>query len=1216
MGNQSKHKAAPETAFRSFREEGDAAALGRVFNLVAAELHAVARGVSRSGEAEDLVQATFLTAIERAQTWDDTRPLVPWLLGILVHHARSAKRMAARSPELDRLWSIEPTDPLEAAGASEVRDALSQAMGQLSHEDRAVLEPVLHRDAKPFEIAAVSGVAPGTVRMRLSRALKRLRDRLPAGVALPVLFPLPFPDELRPVRARVLERAARSTGTAVLAPTGLLPTVLTLAMSPKFLLAPAAILLLSLGWWLRQEALEPGKVAPAAANQSVAIADAPRPGARLAETPSSEVLSELREPIGVGAAALEFAKPALERGRVIGRILDSGGSPLADTQVSLLEVGGRWIGSGLFPQTVDPDSEVGRSIDRTRTDAEGRFELESGASGKSHFLGVGFGTSRSGMLAVEATATKGSIRDLGDLALPRFSRVTGRVVDMAGSPLAGVEVRTLQTSERVGLPFEYVGDEFQVLLGNGESTSGLLEPSSFLVDFFVKGSTALAVTDAEGRFEIAAELAQQHSTWLRAPGYGALELEPQRLSNVELELGDLVLSEGVTIEFALSESGGGAVRAAEVWWGVSGSGNDSGVSVVVPAGGCDHLGRLALRGLPRERTVVLAIQRAGEKGWTAHRFNPAEVGEALSIELSPPVSLDIELHDETGALVEGGEVILRPARLAAEFEAFGLVRAPVHRADSSGGSYRFEGLLPGKVWVQGWIPGYPLIESEIEIPKGVSTHEVSLKFPESHWSIEVVDGASGIPIQGARVDAMQSGIPDSTMVSDGEGRAAVTSNGARRGEPHLLVQHPEYATKRLALDGTPRSMRVELDEGAELVVRAFDDKGRPHSNAQIQLQRLSEGRPAARVWTPMLAWTDEAGQANFKLLEPGEWLVSRRSAGRIPNRPFEWLIASVEMSETAVERLSLRAGERRTIQIGGLNSPEYASVEGSFLVEGGVLTGTGALLASFDESWTQVAEPQRIELEPSGGEYRFEGLEPGHHILVLMGRVEPVGPIDLPLKKFELKLAPGEGIRQDLRVDLAILEVEVVDETGLAVAGADIRTDWNQFIVDAPENAVFHPAVSDKAGRARIPVNRGWTPTLLASHSAYGVSPPVELTPGQRLVTIVLPRGIPIQGRLLAPADSRIPEEALCPIVLQSSASAGAPAYSGHVNFVEGVGTLDLRVNDPGDYDLLMFVNTVQYQSAGRLEVPAEGVLDVEVQLDLPSEFPGRMDAPVTIREE
>lgn len=52
----------------------------------------VALHLSRSRErAEDLLQETFLAAIQRAHSFDAERPLVPWLMGLLSVQARRAQ---------------------------------------------------------------------------------------------------------------------------------------------------------------------------------------------------------------------------------------------------------------------------------------------------------------------------------------------------------------------------------------------------------------------------------------------------------------------------------------------------------------------------------------------------------------------------------------------------------------------------------------------------------------------------------------------------------------------------------------------------------------------------------------------------------------------------------------------------------------------------------------------------------------------------------------------------------------------------------------------------------------------------------------------------------------------------------------------------------------------------------------------------------------------
>ena len=75
---------AVEDLFLQFRRSRDPAVLGEVFDRCADDLFAVALHVANDrAAAEDLVQATFLVAIERAERWQPLRPLQPWLLGIL-----------------------------------------------------------------------------------------------------------------------------------------------------------------------------------------------------------------------------------------------------------------------------------------------------------------------------------------------------------------------------------------------------------------------------------------------------------------------------------------------------------------------------------------------------------------------------------------------------------------------------------------------------------------------------------------------------------------------------------------------------------------------------------------------------------------------------------------------------------------------------------------------------------------------------------------------------------------------------------------------------------------------------------------------------------------------------------------------------------------------------------------------------------------------------
>ena len=77
-----------EQLFVRYRKHGDASALAEVFERTAPEILRVGLHFARDpAAAEDLLQATFVVAMESAGAFDPERPLVPWLLGILTNQA-------------------------------------------------------------------------------------------------------------------------------------------------------------------------------------------------------------------------------------------------------------------------------------------------------------------------------------------------------------------------------------------------------------------------------------------------------------------------------------------------------------------------------------------------------------------------------------------------------------------------------------------------------------------------------------------------------------------------------------------------------------------------------------------------------------------------------------------------------------------------------------------------------------------------------------------------------------------------------------------------------------------------------------------------------------------------------------------------------------------------------------------------------------------------
>lgn len=173
--------AADEVLFERFRTRGDPEALGELFDRTAPALLRIALHLARdAASADDLVQSTFLQAIEARSEWDGRRPLLPWLCGILHNRARSARKRE-RAPDPERLPPRPASDPA-AAEHREFDAAVDAAIATLPEIYQPVLRLHLAYGHQPAEIAHALGRPPATVRSQLARGLELLRQALPASL--------------------------------------------------------------------------------------------------------------------------------------------------------------------------------------------------------------------------------------------------------------------------------------------------------------------------------------------------------------------------------------------------------------------------------------------------------------------------------------------------------------------------------------------------------------------------------------------------------------------------------------------------------------------------------------------------------------------------------------------------------------------------------------------------------------------------------------------------------------------------------------------------------------------------------------------------------------------------------------------------------------------------------------------------------------------------
>ena len=129
-------------------------------------------------DAADVAQDAFVHAFRGLDGFDAARPLRPWLLQIAKNLAYNRRRSLRRYlAALQRWWQLTPADkelPDSVTSGQEAQE-LWQAVQQLALSDQEVIYLRYFLELSVAETAITLGVAEGTIKSRLSRALVRLR---------------------------------------------------------------------------------------------------------------------------------------------------------------------------------------------------------------------------------------------------------------------------------------------------------------------------------------------------------------------------------------------------------------------------------------------------------------------------------------------------------------------------------------------------------------------------------------------------------------------------------------------------------------------------------------------------------------------------------------------------------------------------------------------------------------------------------------------------------------------------------------------------------------------------------------------------------------------------------------------------------------------------------------------------------------------------------
>jgi RNA polymerase sigma-70 factor (ECF subfamily) len=158
-----------------------------VFTRHFAAVHRYAQRRVGVDAADEIAAETFLQAFDNRRRFDVSQPSArPWLLGIATNLMR--RRWRDEKRQLTAYARTLEAAAAETAAAPHVHDVgrdLAAALASLTGDDRDALLLYVWADLSYQEIGDALAVPVGTVRSRISRARRRLRERLASASGSP-----------------------------------------------------------------------------------------------------------------------------------------------------------------------------------------------------------------------------------------------------------------------------------------------------------------------------------------------------------------------------------------------------------------------------------------------------------------------------------------------------------------------------------------------------------------------------------------------------------------------------------------------------------------------------------------------------------------------------------------------------------------------------------------------------------------------------------------------------------------------------------------------------------------------------------------------------------------------------------------------------------------------------------------------------------------------
>ena len=160
---------------------GDRTSFGRLYDRYARMVHGILLAKVPLREVDDMVHDAFLQALRQLHTLRDVTRFGAWLAAITRNRANDYHRQAVDEVELPESLSEDQRTGTTAGGAHHQDEEATFLLAAIRELPETYREPLLLRLVEGMtgpEIAARTGLTPGSVRVNLHRGMQQLREKL------------------------------------------------------------------------------------------------------------------------------------------------------------------------------------------------------------------------------------------------------------------------------------------------------------------------------------------------------------------------------------------------------------------------------------------------------------------------------------------------------------------------------------------------------------------------------------------------------------------------------------------------------------------------------------------------------------------------------------------------------------------------------------------------------------------------------------------------------------------------------------------------------------------------------------------------------------------------------------------------------------------------------------------------------------------------------